>query len=419
MNVLLVKPPERSRLNFGAFSLAVLAAYVRDVAGISIFDATHHSVDGASSAILSKNYDLIGITVMSPSSVKSACALIRSMRRIFKQNGRPLPPIVCGGHGASMYPYPLLAAGADFVVYGQGEQPFRAMLQNMKADVPGTIRKHKKDLVSIPAVDVVSPEQLTLPARDLIGIPADGVHLMETSRGCPHRCSFCETSHFYAHTWKAFPAALISSEVRHLVEQYKAWMILIADDNFAASATRVFELCPQLERGPLPLFFLASARIDDLSADSRILPALASARISRISVGIETVDEECGKKIGKGYGVALCRDTIMAMRRLGMYTVASFIVGLPGETDCREEKMLEAAVDIGADAVTFVPYHPLPQGTERTCAEIRLPSRKDEKIAQQMNLAFHSHPKVIVRRKEALREDSLRGIITRAAGNRY
>ncbi|MEQ8159902.1 MAG: cobalamin-dependent protein, partial [Smithellaceae bacterium] len=160
MNVLLVKPPERSRLNFGAFSLAVLAAYVRDLAGISIFDATHHSVDGASSAMLSKNYDLIGITVMSPSSVKSVCALIRSMHRIFKQNGRPLPPIVCGGHGASMYPYPLLAAGADFVVYGQGEQPFRAMLQNMKADVPGTIRKHKKDLVRIPAVDVVSPEQL-------------------------------------------------------------------------------------------------------------------------------------------------------------------------------------------------------------------------------------------------------------------
>ncbi|NTW77116.1 MAG: B12-binding domain-containing radical SAM protein [Syntrophaceae bacterium] len=417
MNILLVKPPERSRFNFGTFSLAVLAAYVRDLAKISIFDATHHTVDRASSVMLSKKYDLIGITVMSPSSVKSACALIRSARRMFKQNGRPLPRLVCGGHGASMYPYPLLAAGADSVVFGQGEQPFRAMLQNTMDDVPGTIRLDKKNLVRIPAAAVVPPGQLPLPARDLISIPSDGIHLMETSRGCPHRCSFCETSQFYAHTWKAFPSARVSSEVQHLVELQNAWMILIADDNFAASAARILEICPRLEKGPLPLFFLASARIDDLSADSRILPALAAARIARISVGIETVDEECGKKIGKGYSLALCRDTILSMRRLGMYTVASFIVGLPGETDHLKEMMLEAAVDIGADSVTFVPLHPLPQGTERTCAEIRLPRLTDEKNAQKMTLAFHSHPQVIARRKEALQEDSLRGIITRASMN--
>ncbi|MEN6375213.1 MAG: radical SAM protein [Smithella sp.] len=419
MKVLLVKPPERSRFNFGSFSLAVLAAYVRDLANIDIFDATHHAVERASCVMLSKKYDLIGITVMSPSSVKSACALLRSVRRMFKQNGIPVPPIICGGHGASMYPYPLLAAGADSVVFGPGEQSFRSILQNTKADTPGTIRLDKKNLVRIPAGAVVPPEQLPLPARDLISIPSDGVHLMETSRGCPHRCSFCETSRFYTHTWKSFPTERIASEVQYLVEQHNAWMILIADDNFAASPERILEISPVLEKGSLPLFFMASGRIDDLSADSRILPALVAARIARISVGIETINEEEGKRIGKGYSIALCRDIVTAMHRLGMYTVASFIVGLPGETNCREEKMLEAAVDIGADAVTFVPFHPLPQGTERTCAEIRLPCRDNEKNAQKMTLAFYSHPKVIARRKNALMEDSLRGMITRAAISRY
>ena len=39
-SLLLVKPPEKSELNFGAFSLAVLGAAVQDMADISILDAT-------------------------------------------------------------------------------------------------------------------------------------------------------------------------------------------------------------------------------------------------------------------------------------------------------------------------------------------------------------------------------------------
>lgn len=418
MNVLLIKPPESSRFNFGTFSCAVLAAYVRDVAAISIFDATNFTVYRASSRILQNKYDLIGITVMSPASVAGACALIRSVCRLGKQMGTPVPPIVCGGHGASMYPYPLLAAGADTVVSGPGERSFRSILLNTAVDVPGTIRLSGRELVRIPAAAAVPPKELPMPARDLLNVPAGGIHLMETSRGCPHHCSFCETSRFYAHKWSAFPAGRVAAEAQNLVERHNAWMILLADDNFAASAPRILEISRLLREGPLPLFFLASARIDDLSADSRTLPALAEARIARISVGIETIDDEPGKKIGKGYSLDLCRDAITAMRRLGMYTVASFIVGLPGDTAHGREGMLNAAVAVGADSITFVPFHPLPQGTERTCAEIRLPSPGDEKTANELTMAFHSHSEVIARRKKAAGEDSLRGIITRAAMNK-
>ena len=40
MHVTLVKPPEYSRLNFGSFSLAVIAASIMDIAEIKIVDAT-------------------------------------------------------------------------------------------------------------------------------------------------------------------------------------------------------------------------------------------------------------------------------------------------------------------------------------------------------------------------------------------
>lgn len=418
MNVLLVKPPEQSRFNFGAFSLAVLAAYVRDAAEVSIFDATAASVAQASEQILAGKSDLIGITVMSPSSVKSACVLIRSLRRLGKERKTAVPPVVCGGHGASMYPYPLLAAGAESVAAGPGEQAFRSMILSGRFDVPGTIRRAGKDLIRTPAETVFPAEHLPAPARDLMGNPSDAVHLMETSRGCPHRCSFCETSRFYHRTWMPFPAARVAAEVRQLVEEYNAWMILLADDNFAASAPRVLEISGLLQQGPLPLFFLAAARLDDLLKDEKVLPALAVARIGRMTVGIETIGDEPGKKIGKGYSLDLCRDVITQMQKLGMYVVASFIVGLPGETPRMREGMLDAAVAAGADSVAFVPFHPLPQGTERTCADILPPKRADEKAARQFTQAFHKHPRVIARREKAFLEDSLRGVITRASVNR-
>jgi len=415
MNVLLVKPPEISRFNFGTFSLAVLAAYVRDLADLSLFDATCLSLTRASESILTKKNDLIGVTVMSPSSVKGACALIRSVHQLGKRRKISVPPIVCGGHGASMYPYPLLDAGAEIVVTGPGEQALRSMMLRGMSDAPGTIRRDGRNFISTHAVPVVLPDRLQMPARDLMEPPSDHVHLMETSRGCPHQCSFCETSRFYHHTWKPFPAAHVAAEVRQLVEEHNAWMILLSDDNFTASPSRILEISQLLCNGPLPLFFLASARLDDLSRDERTLPALAAAKIGRISVGIETIDDEPERTIGKGYSLDLCRNVIAQMHRLGMYAVASFIVGLPGETPRMRAGMLDAAVATGADSVTFVPFYPLPRGTERTCDEILLPRKTDEKAAQQMNEAFLMHPRVIARRKKVLGEDSLRGIITRAS----
>jgi hypothetical protein len=47
MRVTLIKPPEYSMLNFGSFSLAVIAASISDIAEIRIVDATDLDTDEA------------------------------------------------------------------------------------------------------------------------------------------------------------------------------------------------------------------------------------------------------------------------------------------------------------------------------------------------------------------------------------
>ena len=73
--VVLVKPPEHSRFSFGAFSLAVLAAAVRDLADVRILDATNLAPSTAVEQIVSSAPDWIGITTMAlPSLVPAALA---------------------------------------------------------------------------------------------------------------------------------------------------------------------------------------------------------------------------------------------------------------------------------------------------------------------------------------------------------
>ena len=114
---MLVKPPERSTFNFGTFSLATLAAAIRDAADVSIEDLTDLSIGDASARVLSLKPDLLGVTVMGTASVKPAVDFIKQLRLDQSSDSRQRErvTVVCGGHGASCMPADLLDAGADAV----------------------------------------------------------------------------------------------------------------------------------------------------------------------------------------------------------------------------------------------------------------------------------------------------------------
>ncbi len=135
LNVTLVKPPELSSLNFGCFSLAVLASAIEDIANVKILDATNLKPEKTVQTILSSRPDILGITAMSVSSVEPICKLIRLLRKNGFQSR-----LLVGGHGASVLPQPLLESGADAVVYGEGEQTLReVILQGISDDTAGLV----------------------------------------------------------------------------------------------------------------------------------------------------------------------------------------------------------------------------------------------------------------------------------------
>ena len=413
MRVNLVKPPECSRMNFGCFSLAVLASAVRDIASISIIDATNLTIGEAVSATVKDTPDLIGVTTMGLASVGAAKTFLRALRSA-GFNGL----LITGGHGASMSPKVLLESGADAVVCGEGEITFRELLQRgVSEKVKGLYLKRDGALIKTPQRPLIqSLDCLQEPARDLAGEPPDGIFLLETSRGCPHGCTFCETTRFHGRRWRARSPELVAEDIRHLVGSHGAVIIQIADDNFLASPERAQRICESLRDGPLPLFFLFSARSDDMLRHPEIIASLSAARFLRATIGVETVNPELAQSIRKTITFKQHKKAFAALGKAGIFTVASFIVGLPGETEEMRSGYVDTAVDIGADAARFLPFQPLPgtpmeSGTgepEPWCAE----------YAVRLTREFERHIAVLNRLLKAAEKPDVRGMLARASLHR-
>jgi anaerobic magnesium-protoporphyrin IX monomethyl ester cyclase len=414
--IVLIKPPERSRFNFGTFSLGVLAAAVRHLAEVSIIDATHLSIPEAAEAVWALNPDVIGVTVMGLQSVEPGAALVRRLRaqNVKRPHGRV--HILAGGHGASMTPTHLLRAGADAIVLGEGERTLQDILTH--GIRPGSMGVaclvNGQVMIGPPHPPIRPLDHLSYPARDLMPPPPDGIHLMETSRGCPHACAFCETTRFHGRRWRPHSPGRVAAEVRRLVDGYSAWIIHFADDNFAADPRRVLRICDALQQGPLPAFIMASARGDDLMSDSRLIPAMATARILRISVGVETVEPQTAAVTGKAIPLETYRDVFRRMAEHGMFSVASFIIGLPGETREARAHAVELAIRAGPDSAHFLPFLPLP-GTPLAAGHRGFdPNPDDVRDAELFTQAFFQDATVRKRLEDAASSGDMRALLARA-----
>jgi hypothetical protein len=205
----------------------------------------------------------------------------------------------------------------------------------------------------------------------------------------------------------------VVAEVQTLVDDYDASIILLADDNFCASPRRVRRICELLQGMDLPALFLVSARADDLVADPELLPAMASARMLRVCVGVETLDPGTALAAGKPIPAETYRAAFDRMRELGMFGIASFIVGLPGETARERTYAVERAVAAGPDAAQFVAFQAFPgtpMGEGRSSCE---PDPVDVDDALRFTAGFYQHPVVRERLCIAAAEEGIRGTLAR------
>jgi anaerobic magnesium-protoporphyrin IX monomethyl ester cyclase len=407
MRVTLVKPPERSELNFGTFSLAVLAAAVKDIAEITIIDATTFSLEQTLEEISKSTPDLIGITAMGTASINPVLSVLKRLKE-----SQIKARLVVGGQGATMLPRPLLEAGADAIVCGEGEITFQeVILKGISDQIPGLTLLRNGTLFKSPSRPLIQLlDSLKEPIREFTNLTSNNIALLETSRGCPYNCAFCASSRFYHGVWRARSPEKVAQDVKSLVKN-QTTIIHIVDDNFTANPKRALEICHLLQNGPLPLLFFFSGRSDDLLKIPELIPALAKARFLRICMGIETLLPELAAHINKPIPFFQHAQAIQKLQKAGVFTMGSFIIGLPNETAEMRSQVVELAVKVGVDMAQFVPFQPLP-GTpfEKGNGE---PEPWAVQEAARATSEFRRHPRVIKRLSKSSQQNTVFGLLSR------
>lgn len=248
---------------------------------------------------------------------------------------------VLGGPHASIYPEETLGLGGmDFLVLGEGESTFTELLLGMDSesrlsDVKGLAFKGKNGItITKPRGLIEALDELPFPARHLTPykkyrslLSKSAITAMLTSRGCPHRCIFCNRPHL----GKKFRARSAGNVVDEMEECTAMGIreIAVYDDTFTLDRKRVLEICDEILGRGLDIAWDVRARVGDV--DGEMLVRLKKAGCERIHYGVESGNQKVLDALRKGTSIEQARKTFEITKKAGIKTLAYFMIGNPSE----------------------------------------------------------------------------------------
>ncbi len=284
----------------------------------------------------------------------------------------PQTIVVMGGPHVSTVSDECLESGfVDVVVKNEGEYTFLNIAKNPKnlRKIKGISYIHKGRILHNPDREFIENlDILPFPARHLtprlkfrstpdwpLKYPAD---VVLTIRGCSFNCTFCYSKMLWGKKYRSRSVNNVVDEIEFLVSKYAVKEILFQDDLFFPGAEIAFSK-EMIKRGlHKKIKWLCETRIDLITEDK--IRFMEAAGCKFIFLGVEAADEELLKQINKGFNLKQVKCAFRILKKSGITTRASFIIGLPGETRKQSYAALELAKELDPDFVKFNLYTPFP-----------------------------------------------------------
>jgi anaerobic magnesium-protoporphyrin IX monomethyl ester cyclase len=336
---------------------------------VIIFD---NYLDGASledltERVLSVKPDCVGIsaTIMNIWQGFDLASLIKAEE--------PTVLTVFGGPQPTIDPFGTIQReGVDCVILGEGEQAFVELLQAYGRDarVPtgarGIVSKRPDGrVVEGPAPAAIpSLSGMARPARHLVNLSRYGrfacglfihpVDVIATSRGCSFRCAFCSSAEYWNRKYRTRPAAEVVDEMEYMTQAYGTRGFYFREDNFTLNRQHVLGICSEIQRRDLKVVWACESRVDTLPRET--MARMVDAGCRYIWCGVESGSQRILDSICKGISVEQVRAFYRNAREIGVRTGASFMVGIPGETEQDVQRSVDLAKEIRADHLFFSCY---------------------------------------------------------------
>ncbi|MEE4244143.1 MAG: radical SAM protein [Kangiellaceae bacterium] len=183
-----------------------------------------------------------------------------------------------------------------------------------------------------------------LPRFDLLKIDRYATAIIETSRGCPYSCEFCEIPARLGKKSRTKTVEQVMAEVKSLVN-LGVDSIMFIDDHFVGSKRHtkklLHELIDYVESINYAVNFSVQFTIN-LSKDDELLELFYRANFTRVFIGLETSRENSLKLAQKKQNTNI--DLIEAVHKVQSYNImvwAGLIVGFDGDDETVFDEQLE------------------------------------------------------------------------------
>jgi len=261
-------------------------------------------------------------------------------------------PVVLGGSGAALCPVPLLKAlEADYVVAGDGEAAFVALLASVAAGrspagIPGVgfAAGHAVEF-SPPAFDDASFGNPQL-ARwvDLKQYRKMGSsYTIQTKRGCCQRCVYCTYNQaLEGRTLRLRSPADVVAEIEEAVREHGVTDFDFVDSVFNEPLDHCREILERIARAPWKAQFTAMG-LTPRGMDAAFLSLLWEAGFRSFMMTPDSASGAILRSYGKGFGVGDLESAASAIGGTRFAVMWFFLVGGPGETQDTLDETLDFA----------------------------------------------------------------------------
>jgi len=260
------------------------------------------------------------------------------------------------GLTASKLPH-LFAEHADFIIQGEPEDAVMRMARGER--LTGMCASPElPDLTSLP-----------FPRWDLVGATGDrrafhgvftrpiGGFPVLASRSCPEFCTYCP--HRILTKYRGRSVENIADELSYVCERYDRPFIIFRDPLFTQDRERVLGLCDEIRSRGLELEFECETRLDRL--DTELMEKMRAAGLQTIEFGVESVSPQTLQKVGRRpIPEAHQREVMATCSRLGIRTVAFYVLGFNPDTWESIAATVEYSISLGSTLAQFKLLTPYP-----------------------------------------------------------
>ena len=289
---------------------------------------------------------LVGLSFLSTTSYPYAKILARQIRA-----ADATVKLAFGGVFASLNPQlvKLQVPEIDFVCRGDGEQLILDLAERL--DDPDTVvgvtwqerggklrhnanRTLERNLDQWPfpdreslALDFVESLPLDVPAV----LSLERYTTMQTSRGCPWPCVFCDIPIFNEGKWRSRSPDHVVAEFKQLREDgYGA--VFFVDDHFLLQPKRIQAICKGLNDNDIRIQWGCEGRVDSVCME--LFPAMAKAHCRTLMFGIESGSQKILDRLKKEQTLEEIETAVNKAKDAGIEIVHGFfVVGNPDETE--------------------------------------------------------------------------------------